>query len=43
MLNAVGFDWAGRLPSGMTLDGKYGPPPAPIRPDADRGIPAIAA
>lgn len=43
MLNAVGFDWAGRLPSGMTLDGKYGPPPAPIRPNADRGIPAIAA
>ena len=43
MLNAVGFDWAGRLPSCMTLDGKYGPPPAPIRPNADRGIPAIAA
>ncbi|WP_406875925.1 PRTRC system ParB family protein [Sphingomonas sp. 179-A 2A2 NHS] len=43
MLNAVGFDWAGRLPSGMTLDGKYGSPPAPIRPNADRGIPAIAA
>lgn len=43
MLNAVGFDWAGRLPSGVTLDGKYGPPPAPIRPNADRGIPAIAA
>ena len=43
MLNPVGFDWAGRLPSGMTLDGKYGPPPAPIRPDSDRGIPAIAA
>jgi hypothetical protein len=26
MLNAVGFEWAGRLPSAMTLDGKYGPP-----------------
>lgn len=26
MLSAVGFDWAGRLPSAMTLDGKYGPP-----------------
>jgi len=29
MLNATGFDWAGRLPSALTLDGKYGPPPAP--------------
>jgi len=28
MLNATGFDWAGRLPSSMTLDGKYGPPSA---------------
>lgn len=28
MLNATGFDWAGRLPSGMTLDGRYGAPPA---------------
>lgn len=27
MLHATGFDWAGRLPSCMTLDGKYGPPP----------------
>lgn len=26
MLNAIGFEWAGRLPSAMTLDGKYGPP-----------------
>ena len=26
MLNRIGFDWAGRLPSAMTLDGKYGPP-----------------
>ena len=28
MMNATGFIWAGRLPSAMTLDGKYGPPPA---------------
>lgn len=27
MLNRIGFDWAGRLPSAMTLDGTYGPPP----------------
>ncbi len=27
MLNATGFDWAGRLPSCMTLDGDYGAPP----------------
>ena len=27
MLNRPGFDWAGRLPSAMTLDGKYAPPP----------------
>jgi len=26
MLTATGFDWAGRLPSAMTLDGRYGPP-----------------
>lgn len=28
MLNATGFTWAGRLPSAITLDGKYGAPPA---------------
>lgn len=28
MLNATGFSWAGRLPSAITLDGKYSPPPA---------------
>lgn len=39
MLNAVGFDWAGRLPSGMTLDGKYGPPPAPIAPTPTAAFP----
>lgn len=27
MLGAIGFDWAGRLPSCMTLEGRYGPPP----------------
>jgi PRTRC genetic system protein E len=27
MLNAIGFDWSGRLPSAMTLDCTYGPPP----------------
>ncbi|HEX7782626.1 MAG TPA: PRTRC system ParB family protein [Sphingobium sp.] len=26
MLNAVGFDWAGRVPSAMALDGRYLPP-----------------
>jgi ParB family transcriptional regulator, chromosome partitioning protein len=26
MLSRIGFDWAGRLPSCMTLDGQYGPP-----------------
>lgn len=35
MLNATGFDWAGRLPSAMTLDGAYGPPPvADAQPEA---------
>jgi len=29
MLKATGFDWSRRLPSSMTLDGKYGAPPAP--------------
>lgn len=27
MLGAIGFDWAGRLPSCMTLEGRYDPPP----------------
>lgn len=26
MLHATGFDWAGRIPSCMSLDGTYGPP-----------------
>jgi ParB/RepB/Spo0J family partition protein len=30
MLNATGFSWARRLPSAITLDGKYSPPPAAI-------------
>lgn len=34
MLNATGFDWAGRLPSAMTLDGKVGLPPAADEPPA---------
>jgi hypothetical protein len=29
MLNATGFDWAGRLPSAVTLDGIYGAPLTP--------------
>ena len=28
MLAATGFSWAGRLPSAITLDGRYSPPPA---------------
>jgi len=28
VLHVTGFDWAGRLPAAMTLDGQYGPPPA---------------
>jgi len=26
MLNAVGFDWADRVPSAMALNGRYSPP-----------------
>ncbi|MBB5707325.1 hypothetical protein FHR21_002691 [Sphingopyxis panaciterrulae] len=42
MLNRTGFDWAGRLPSAMTLDGAYGPPPdaAPIAEAPAAGIAA---
>lgn len=39
MLNRIGFDWAGRLPGCMTLDGAYAPPPQP----AEAPIPQIAA
>lgn len=31
MLNAVGFAWAGRVPSAMALDGRYSPP-QPVAP-----------
>ncbi len=30
MLRPTRFDWAGRLPSAMTLDARYGPPPAAV-------------
>lgn len=43
MLNRIGFSWAGRLPSCMTLDGQYGPPPTSIARQPEAGIPAIAA
>lgn len=45
MLAALGFDWAGRLPSAMTLDGTYGPPPAPgdVSHQTDAPIPELAA
>lgn len=35
MLNRIGFAWAGRLPSSMTLDCIYGPPPERDRPPAE--------
>jgi ParB family chromosome partitioning protein len=41
MLNVVGFDWAARLPSCMTLDGKCSPPPA-MRALPDEGAAAEA-
>jgi ParB/RepB/Spo0J family partition protein len=43
MLNATGFDWAGRLPSAMTLDGQYGPPPAAGAQQDEAPVHAIAA
>lgn len=43
MLNALGFDWSGRLPSAMTLDCTYGPPPAPIAPPVQAPITDLAA
>jgi ParB/RepB/Spo0J family partition protein len=33
MLGAVGFEWAGHLPSAMTLDGKYDPPLIAAQPE----------
>lgn len=44
MLHALGFEWAGRLPSAMTLDGAYGPPPArPVAPANEAPITDLAA
>ncbi|MDF0491491.1 PRTRC system ParB family protein [Sphingomonas sp. H39-1-10] len=43
MLNAVGFDWAGRLPSSMTLDGKYGPPSIAVPPAFETRATELAA
>ncbi|WP_010339707.1 PRTRC system ParB family protein [Sphingobium yanoikuyae] len=42
MLNAAGFEWAGRLPSAMTLDGQYGAPPATAA-ASDSPVGALAA
>lgn len=35
MLNTTGFRWDGRLPGAMTIDGKFGPPPAAPLPYKD--------
>ena len=43
MLNRTGFDWAGRLPSAITLDGRYGPPPVDNASGAEAPPPDIAA
>lgn len=43
MLNRPGFDWAGRLPSAMTLDHTYGAPPLTQAPLAQTAIEDIAA
>jgi ParB family chromosome partitioning protein len=43
MLNRIGFKWAGRLPSAMTLDGEYGPPPIDAAPQSETPVPQIAA
>nr|WP_099186842.1 PRTRC system ParB family protein [Sphingobium fuliginis] len=43
MLNRIGFDWAGRLPSCMTLDGQYGPPPSEAARQDDAEIAKLAA
>jgi ParB/RepB/Spo0J family partition protein len=43
MLNRTGFEWAGRLPSAMTLDGQYGPPPVSAAPPAQAPITELAA
>jgi ParB family chromosome partitioning protein len=43
MLGAIGFKWAGRLPSCMTLDGRYGPPPVDAGGDAAPAVPSKLA
>jgi hypothetical protein len=43
MLGRPGFDWAGRLPSSMTLDGRYGPPPVKAAPPTGAAITELAA
>lgn len=43
MLNRIGFDWAGRLPSCMTLDGQYGPPPSEAARQDDAQTTKLAA
>ncbi|AOH87139.1 chromosome partitioning protein ParB (plasmid) [Sphingomonas panacis] len=43
MLNAVGFNWAGRLPSAMTLDATYGPPESAVPPAVASGATDLAA
>ncbi|KMS56039.1 chromosome partitioning protein ParB [Novosphingobium barchaimii LL02] len=44
MLHALGFEWAGRLPSAMTLDGAYGPPIAhAVAPASEGSITDLAA
>jgi len=43
MLNRIGFDWAGRLPSAMTLDGTYGAPPDRVARQAQAPIAELAA
>lgn len=43
MLNRPGFDWAGRLPSAMTLDQTYGAPPLAQAPVAHSALEDIDA
>ena len=43
MLNRTGFEWPGRLPSAMTLDGQYGPPLVSAAPPAQVPITELAA
>lgn len=43
MLHQPGFDWAGRLPGAVTLDGTYGPPPDRASPPVSQPVTALAA